>query len=340
MEPSPSQDSATLPPPPIKLDVASSESGRRATSSSFFSPHSDEWHNKKATSPSSSSKWQPLQLKDDEEKREEQGEDGREENEKGPVSKQGWKIDEDGGSRAIDNDDDVDEEDDGLPLAQKKTQMYLSDGITILRPIQMMLRDAEKQLHPTNSNAVDGQHGSMDRMEKDKALTKAQIKDRLGSLFSENRTTTDLAVSFFLVNVIVGAIQGACTGIQNGAKLGPTSASATALNFLSCLAMVFYAGYLSYVRPQIQITFFIVEVVASWLQACTMICIVILNLLPYQATIQSAMMWIQLSVVAVKIFAIWMILLGFVAKWFSKRAEPEDDDDHETSKEGKDKSKV
>ena len=78
------------------------------------------------------------------------------------------------------------------------------------------------------------------------------MQDRLGSLFDEYRSINDRTVTFFLAQIIVGAICGILVGVQRGARILPTSPEAVVLNTLILTTKTLYFLYLIYVCPQVR----------------------------------------------------------------------------------------
>ena len=54
-------------------------------------------------------------------------------------------------------------------------------------------------------------------------------------------------------------------------------------------------------QRQLALTGFIVEVCCAWLEAMTMLCVVILEAWPYSQSAQDAMVYIELTVIIVKV---------------------------------------
>ena len=212
-------------------------------------------------------------------------------------------------------------------FGQTKTKVYYEDGVRVIEPVTRLIGTAEKvrlaeeaRLSGEKEGHKEGDKGEVE----DKLLTEALIKDRLGSLYEEYRVINAWTISFFYASCVTNTALGVLIGVQSGAKILPTSQAALILNILACLFQFVFSIYLTRVRPQLALTGYVVEVAAQWLQTATMVCIVALQSLPFTTSIQNAMTWIQVAVMVVKVFAIYMIMMTFVFNYFKrKKAEEE-----------------
>ena len=209
-------------------------------------------------------------------------------------------------------------------LGEEKTKIYHDDGMKVVEPVTKLMNAAERircakesSLSGAKKGTNDGDGGLKKVSEKD--LLQSLIKDRLGSLYEEYRVINAWTVSFFYASCVTNTALGVLVGVQLGAKILPTSRAAFALNILACLVQLAFTIYLTWIRPQLAFTGYVVEAASQWLQTVTLACIVALQSLPFTASIQNAMTWIQVAVIAVKVFSIFMLLMSFLVNFLSRK---------------------
>ena len=211
------------------------------------------------------------------------------------IKRDGWTEE-----RNDEKKEEADESDPDDEIGREVTKELLKDGLLVVQPITRLMK----------SDISDGRKGRM---------LGEEGSQRLGGLFVDYRCDSDLTISFFLAFVFSSTIIACLFGIQAGAKILPTSPASKALNILALLVKAAYLAYCLVIRPQVMVTLFVVEIISSTLEMCTLACIVALQWTPYQSALMDAMVGIQIANLTLKIGSLWMGCLNALYGQIRKR---------------------
>ena len=114
--------------------------------------------------------------------------------------------------------------------------------------------------------------------------------------------------------IITKVACGVIVGVQQGAMVEPGSATSIGLNSGMVAVKLAYCLYLIAVRPQISLTAFVVEVAGALLETATCVCILALQFFVDRKGIQEAMLWLEMSLMALQIITIWVAITSVAVK--------------------------
>ena len=107
---------------------------------------------------------------------------------------------------------------------------------------------------------------------------------------------------------------GVIVGAQQGAMVEPGSTASIGLNAGMVAVKLAYCLHLIAVRPQISLTAFVVEVAGALLETATCVCILALQFFVDTNGVQEAMLWLEMSLMALQVVNTWVAISGVAVK--------------------------
>ena len=114
--------------------------------------------------------------------------------------------------------------------------------------------------------------------------------------------------------IITKVACGVIVGAQQGATVEPGSTASIGLNTGMVAVKLAYCLYLMAVRPQISLVAFVVEVAGAMLETATCVCILALQFFVDTNGVQDAMLWLEMSLMALQVINTWVAISGVVVK--------------------------
>lgn len=106
--------------------------------------------------------------------------------------------------------------------------------------------------------------------------------------------------------------------MQQGAAVEPGSGVAIGVNSALLATKLLFAAYLIGLRPQLALTAFLVEAVASCLEAAVCLCILVLQFHTSSVDAQTAMLGLEMALLLLQLLSSWAAMCAFVHKVVKK----------------------